>query len=126
MRREKVTFQRQVRTTDANGEPTTEWVTFYQPAAVKLTEVSPSLDIIAQQENVSMFVNINMRYNPEIEIKLGDRILWREFTLHSIRTKTDRVKRKVEILCTSEIETSDREAPEIISTFDFTFDSTFL
>lgn len=108
--REKITLQRQTQTgTDQFGNPVFEWVTYYEPKAVELWELEPSLDVIEQQENQTSYIRIKMRYNPEDPTILGDRIVWRGFSFHSIRTKVDRVKRKIEILCTSEMETTYRE-----------------
>ena len=107
--REKVIFQRNVLTYSDGGDVTAVWSDYYKPLAVSVKEVRPSLDIVAQQQGGSMYIEVIMRYNPEMTLIIGDRIIWRGINFNSIQPPiVDRVKRMVKILCIADIESSGR------------------
>lgn len=98
-----------IRTPDGTGGSTFAEFAIWTPQAAQITEMEPTIEMIATQENLNQAVKVKVRYNPEVTIELGDKFKWRGFTFNSIRIKVDRIKRMQEIIATSEIETNDRE-----------------
>ena len=109
--REKIVIQKQKRVRVGAGYETT-WETFYSPKSVDVEETSPSIEMLAGQENVSSIIKIKMRYNPEVYVKNGDRIIWRGFNFNSMKFVVDRVKRWIYIFAVAEMETTDRNETE--------------
>lgn len=106
--REKISVYRINMTQDDTGELVNSEELYYSPKAASVEEVRPSVDVIAQQQNISQLIKIRLRYNPEISIHNGDKIYWRGFRFNSLAPKVDRYRRYVEILAFSEMETTDR------------------
>jgi SPP1 family predicted phage head-tail adaptor len=109
--------------TDSGGAITTYVPKYTVRAAVNEIRSDPTL--IASQEDIVQVVSFLIRYRPSIFIVNGDRLLWREkvFTVNNL--KVDALRTSIELLCTSEINTSQRSEPIYYDTFDFTFDETF-
>lgn len=105
--RENIRVKRSVKTENPAGGWTTDWVTVHETLA-KVEEKKPSLDVIAQQENMSTFIEIKIRFNPNVNIKIGDRITWRGFVFTSMKPTVDMLRTTITILAFSEIETTDR------------------
>lgn len=108
MMREKVQFIRVTSTQDSTGQLVNTEETYYQPQAVEVRELQPSVDVIAQQQNINGLIEIKMRYNPEISIINGDKIEWRGFRFNALSPKVDPLRRWITIKAFSEIETTDR------------------
>ena len=105
--REKITIERatQVQQPDLSWETT--WNPIHQTFA-SVTEKKPSVDVIAQQENIQMLIEIKIRYNPTVSILIGDRIEWRGFYFTSMAPKVDPLRRGIVFMAHSEIEKTER------------------
>ena len=109
MLRDKVTFSRITQTQDAvTGDLVNVSAVYYSPQGAEVKELSPSVDVIAQQGNISMLIEVVIRYNPEVEIINGDKINWRGFTFNALAPKVDAFRTFITIKAFSEIETTDR------------------
>ena len=114
--REKVKFIRIETTQDNTGQIVNTETIYYEPKGAEVTEIQPSLDTIVGQDSISMLINVKIRYNPEVFIRIGDKIEWRGFRFNSIVMKVDPWRRFVSIKAMSEMETSDRDGtPNILS-----------
>ena len=110
MKRELITFSRITPTQDpVTGALTNVETDFYSPKGASVREITPSIDVIAQQQNVTMLIEIKLRYNPEIEIRNGDKITWRGYRFNSLTPSVDPLRRWITIKAFSEIETTSRE-----------------
>jgi len=107
--REKVRFIRVTKDQDSTGQLVNTEAVFYEPKGVSVREITPSIDVIAQQQNITSIIEIKMRYNPEISIINGDKIEWRGFIFNALSPKVDLLRRWVSIKAFSEIETTNRE-----------------
>jgi len=105
---EKIRFYRTVLIPGPLGNTPTE-VTIWQPQGAEVQEMKPSIEMIATQQNINQVIRIRCRYNPEISVKIGDKIEWRGFIFNSLLPTVDRRTRMMEIMAVSEIETTDRE-----------------
>lgn len=106
--REKITFIRVTQTQDGSGELINSEAVFFSPQAAIVKELSPSVDVIVQQENITALIQVELRYNPEIAIIAGDKIEWRGFRFNALAPKVDRFRRWITIKAFSEIETTNR------------------
>lgn len=107
--REKIKFIRVTTTQDVDGELVNSESTYYEPQGAQVTELQPSVDVIAQQQNLTTIIEVKLRYNPEVSIINGDKIEWRGFRFNALSPKVDPLRRWVTIKAFSEIETTDRE-----------------
>lgn len=105
--RERVTFQRMTEVSKPGGGFQEIPVTYLETFA-SVRQEAPGADIIAQQQNLSGVLKVRIRYNPEIEIKVGDIILWRDFTLTALEPQVDYLRRFITIRSLSAIETTGR------------------
>lgn len=115
---EKIRFYRNVLVSDGMGGSIPSEETIWQPQGAEVREMRPSVELIATQQNISQVIRIRCRYNPEIAIKIGDKIEWRGFTFNSLLPTVDRRTRMMEIMAVSEIETTDREVPNPDNVWD--------
>jgi hypothetical protein len=106
--REKVKFIRVTSNQDSTGQLLNSEKVFYEPKGVDVKEVTPSVDVIAQQQNLTMMIEIKMRYNPTIAIINGDKIEWRGFRFNALSPKVDPLRRWITIKAFSEIESTNR------------------
>ncbi len=106
---EKIRFYRTVLVPDGMGGSIPTEETIWEPQGADVREMRPSTELIATQQNISQVILIRCRYNPEIAIKIGDKIEWRGFVFNSLLPTVDRRTRMMEIMAVSEIETTDRE-----------------
>ena len=106
---EKIRFYRTILTDDGMGGSTSTEVTIWEPQGANIQEMKPNPEIVATQLNISQVIRIRCRYNPEISIRLGDKVEWRGFTFNTLLPTVDRRSRMMEIMAVSEIETTDRE-----------------
>jgi hypothetical protein len=122
--REKIKFVRVTQTQDSSGNLVNSEVVFYAPKAVVVQELKPSVDLIVQQQNISQLIKVTLRYNPEVSIINGDKILWRSFRFNALAPKVDRFRKYIEIMAFSEIETTDRQSgiPTTLNTLDSTLE----
>ena len=107
--REKIQFIRVTKDQDSTGQLVNTESVFYEPKGVSVKEITPSIDVIAQQQNITSIIEIKMRYNPEIAIINGDKIEWRGFRFNALSPKVDPLRRWITIKAFSEIETTNRE-----------------
>lgn len=111
MLREKVTFSRNTQSQDpVTGDLINTLVTYYWPKGANVRELQPSVDVIVQQQNISMLIEVQIRYNPEVNILNGDKIEWRGFTFNALSPKVDPMRTWITIKAFSEIETTNRES----------------
>lgn len=108
--REKISFSRIVQSQDNTGQLVNVETVYYSPKGAMVKELQPSVDVIAQQQNLSSVIEIVIRYNPEIAIINGDKITWRGFRFNALSPKVDALRRWITIRAFSEIETTDRQA----------------
>lgn len=106
--REKVQFIRVTQTQDSTGQLVNTESVYYEPLGVSVKEITPSVDVIAQQQNITTLIEVKMRYNPEKPVINGDKIEWRGFRFVALSPKVDPLRRWVYIKAFSEIETTDR------------------
>lgn len=109
---EKIRFFRVQLVSDGMGGNVSTEVTIWQPQGVSVEELKPSEELVATQQNISQLIRIKCRYNPEISIKIGDKIEWRGFIFNTLLPTVDRRTRMMEIMAVSEIETTDREVTD--------------
>lgn len=105
--REQIIISSPVRTkNDSGGSATVFAQKLVTRAAVKELKSDPNL--LASQEDIIQLVSFRIRYRPVIDILNGDQLTWRgnEFTVNSI--KVDHLRIEIEIICRSEINTSNR------------------
>lgn len=111
MLREKVTFSRIEKTQDpVTGDLVNTEVVYYDPKGADVKEISPSVDVMFSQQNISMAIEVKIRYNPTVFIENGDKISWRSFTFNALAPKVDPFRTYIIIRAFSEIETTDRES----------------
>lgn len=115
---EKIRFYRTVLVPDGMGGSIPTEETIWEPQGAEVREMLPSTELIATQQNISQVIRIRCRYNPEIAIKIGDKISWRGFIFNSLLPTVDRRTRMMEIMAVSEIETTDREVPQPDNVWD--------
>ena len=109
MLREIVTFGRNTITQDLNtGDLVNVSAIYYRPKGADVKELQPSIDVIATQQNISMLIEVKIRYNPEVAILNGDKIYWRGFTFNALAPKVDPFRDYIYIKAFSEIETTNR------------------
>lgn len=105
--REKITIQQPVQVQRPDGGFDTEWQTVKETFA-QVTEKQPSVDAIAQQQNITGILEVRIRYNPEVAILNGYKIVWRGFEFVGMKPKVDPLRRHITLLVFSEIETTER------------------
>lgn len=108
MLREKITFIRVAQTQDVNGDLVTTETVIYSPKGAQVREITPSVDMVAQQQNITTLIEIKIRYNPEVSILAGDFVLWRGFRFSSLSPSVDPLRRWITIKAFSEMETTLR------------------
>ena len=106
---ERIRFFRVQLVSDGMGGNIPTEVTIWQPQGVSVEELKPSEELVATQQNISQLIRVKCRYNPEISIRIGDKIEWRGFIFNTLLPTVDRRTRMMEIMAVSEIETTDRE-----------------
>lgn len=115
---ERIRFYRTVLVPDGMGGSIPAEETIWEPQGAEVQEMRPSTELIATQQNISQVIRIRCRYNPEIAIKIGDKIEWRGFIFNSLLPTVDRRTRMMEIMAVSEIETTYREVPQPDNVWD--------
>lgn len=107
--RERISFIRVSQTQDPlTGDNINVETTYYSPKAAQVTEVRSSVDVIAQQQNITQLLKVKLRYNPEVTILNGDFIEWRTYRFTNLSFKVDPLRRYIEVMAFSEIESTDR------------------
>jgi hypothetical protein len=106
--REKVTFIRVSNSQDSSGQLVNSETVYYEPKGVSVRQISASVDMIIQQQNITSLIEIEMRYNPQISILNGDKIEWRGFRFNALSPIVDPLRRFIKIKAFSEIETTNR------------------
>ena len=106
--REKVTFSRVSNSQDSSGQLVNSESVYYEPKGVSVRQISASVDMIIQQQNITSLIEIEMRYNPEVSILNGDKIEWRGFRFNALSPIVDPLRRFIKIKAFSEIETTNR------------------
>jgi RNA processing factor Prp31 len=106
--REKVSFIRVTESQDSTGQLINSEIIYYQPKGVSVKQISGSVDMIIQQQNIISLIEIEMRYNPEISIINGDKIEWRGFRFNALSPIVDPLRRYIKIKAFSEIESTNR------------------
>lgn len=106
--REQIAIKKPERTPNGSGGFTTEYVDVIPMTYAKVTEITPSADVIASQQDLKTLVEFKMRYRPT-DIKIGYRIIWREFIFTVASSmKVDPLRTTITITAVSEMETSNR------------------
>lgn len=108
--RERISFIRVTETQDDSGQLVNTEETYYSPKAAEVTEVRSSVDVIAQQGNITQLIKVKIRYNPEISILNGDIIEWRGYRFTNLSFKVDHFRRYIEVMAFSEMESTNRNA----------------
>lgn len=107
--REKVSFIRVNNSQDSSSQLVNTETIYYEPKGVSVKQITPSIDMIAQQQNITSLIEIEMRYNPEVSIINGDKIEWRGFRFNALSPTVDPLRRFIKIKAFSEIETTNRD-----------------
>lgn len=105
--RELVTIERPERTSNQSGGYSTKYVKVLSTYA-SVREIQPSADVIASQENTISLTEFIIRYRPEYNLKIGYRIVWRDFNFTLNRFKVDPARTTIIITANSEIEETER------------------
>lgn len=108
MLREKIQFIRVTATQSDTGELVNTESVFYSPKGASVKEITPSNDTIIGQDAISMLIEVVIRYNPSVIIRIGDKIEWRGFRFNALSPKVDALRRWVTIKAFSEMENTDR------------------
>src|SRR5690606_41893208 len=95
--RDKISIQRKTTSQTPDGGSQTAWDIIHDTYA-DVEEVRPSVDVIAQQQNIQTMLRVRIRYNPEINIKNGDRIDWRGLILVTMAPNADSLSSWVEFI----------------------------
>ena len=103
---EKIAFIRGIYEPDGAGGQIYTDVVIWEPQGAKVEQVSINNEIIASQENINTVIKVTCRYNPEIDILAGDKILWRGYLFNGLRPKVDRIKRTMVIMATAQKEST--------------------
>ena len=106
--RERISFIRVTQTQSDSGQLVNTETTYYSPKAAQVTEMRSSVDVIAQQQNVTQVLKVNLRYNPEVSILNGDFIIWRGYRFTNLSFKVDPFRRYIEVIAFSEMESTNR------------------
>lgn len=107
--REKIQFIRVSQSQDLlTGDNVNVETVYYSPKAAQVTELKSSVDVIAQQQNITQFLKVKLRYNPEVTILNGDFVVWRTYRFTNLSFKVDPFRKWIEIMAFSEIESTDR------------------
>ena len=106
--RERISFIRVAQTQDDSGQLVNTEETYYSPKAAQVTEMRSSVDVIAQQQNITQVLKVVLRYNPDVSILNGDFIEWRGYRFTNLSFKIDRFRRQIEIMALSEMESTNR------------------
>lgn len=107
--RERITIKRPVREQNETGGTKTTYDVIVRTYA-SVTEVVPSSEVIASQENLKTLVRIKIRFRPT-HIKIGDIIEWRGFTYKVASSmKVDTLRTTIEITAVSQMETTKRSS----------------
>ena len=122
--REKIVIQAPIRTEIGGGAYETTYTQRLATYAMVVEERS-NPNLVGSQENIQNYVHFKIRYRPQIEIKIGDRIVWRDFNFIVNNIKVSGLRTQIDIFVNSEMETSNRGEPIVLNTFDNTFDATF-
>lgn len=105
----KIQHPERVLIPDTGGDYDTEYVDLLPKTYAKVIEISPSNEIIASQQNLKELVEFIIRYRQDVNIQIGDRIVWREFNFTVASSmKVDPLRTRITITAVSEIEESNR------------------
>jgi len=120
--REKLAFYRSAKT--SNGSGGFDWNdALLLRTYAKVVEERSAPVVVANQENAQNQVHFEIRYRPDVPIKMDDKMVWRgnEFIVNNI--KVDPLRTKIDIYVSSYIETSQREGftPPITGGFPYIF-----
>lgn len=106
--KDKIVFQKPVRTKASDGEVTTTYTQVLNTSA-EAKEIRSNPELIASQENIKQLVRFTIRYRPLIPIQEGFRAVWRGFNFTVNNIWVDPKRTKIEITVHSEMETSSRQ-----------------
>lgn len=105
--REKIKFQRPIRTSNGSGGFTTVYDDLLSTFA-SVKEERSNAQLTANQEDIVNYVYFKIRYRPDFSVKNADRLVWRDFNFIVNNIKVDTLRTQIEIYANSEIETSER------------------
>ena len=105
--RERVIFYKPTRTQDASGDFITTYDEILNTYA-KVEQVRSLPNVEASKEAIRDYLKVTIRYRVDLPILNGYKAIWRglEFIVNNI--KVDPLRTSIEIMITSDIETSDR------------------
>lgn len=105
--RERVIFYKPTRTQDASGDFITTYDEILSTYA-KVEQIRSLPNVEASKEAIRDYLKVTIRYRVDLPILNGYKAIWRglEFIVNNI--KVDPLRTSIEIMITSDIETSDR------------------
>ncbi len=113
MMREKVVFKRSIQTQDpVTGQLINTVSIYYEPKGASVKEITPSVDVVAQKQDLSTLIEVLIRYNPSVAIQNGDQIEWRGYYFTALAPKVDPLRRYITIKAFSAMETTDRNGTQ--------------
>jgi hypothetical protein len=113
MMREKVVFKRSIETQDpVTGQLINTVSIYYEPKGASVKEITPSVDVVAQKQDLSTLIEVVIRYNPSVAIQNGDQIEWRGYYFTALAPKVDPLRRYITIKAFSAMETTDRNGTQ--------------
>lgn len=113
MMREKVVFKRSIQTQDpVTGQLINTVSIYYEPKGASVKEITPSVDVVAQKQDLGTLIEVVIRYNPSVAIQNGDQIEWRGYYFTALAPKVDPLRRYITIKAFSAMETTDRNGTQ--------------
>ena len=85
---------------------------YYEPKGASVKEITPSVDVVAQKQDLSTLIEVVIRYNPSVAIQNGDQIEWRGYYFTALAPKVDPLRRYITIKAFSAMETTDRNGTQ--------------
>jgi len=106
--REIIKIQQPVRIADGSGGFETTYNNIITKTYAKVVEETSKSVVVADQDNIYNKVHFRIRYRPIKHLKLGYRLVWRDFNFTINNIKVDPFRTSISILVSSDMETSER------------------
>lgn len=106
--RDIIKIQEPVRVSDGSGGYDTTYVDVISKTYAKVVEDRSSSQVVADQDNINNSVHFKIRYRPVLFLKIGNRLIWRNFIFTINNIKIDYLRTEIDIFVNSDMETSER------------------
>lgn len=106
--REIIKIQKPVRVQNDTGGVSTSYEDVITRTYAEVKEDRSNSPLIAGQENIINSIKFKIRYRPVEYLKIGYRIVWRDFNYTIRNIKVGRLRTYIEITSNADMETSER------------------